>query len=344
MHHPLFHLVMARLRELYREPGVLFWVFGFPLLLALCLGLAFRGQRGEPVPIGLDRLAPQSERVETLLAGDAAIRPVLLSQGELEQALRRGEVLAAISFDHGQPQIALDEMREGARLARELARRALQRGAGMVEPLGISERLLTLPGTRYIDFLLPGLLGVNLMSSSLWGVGWTIVQARSRKQLKRLAATPMRRSHYMLSQLVARAMLMVAEVAGLLCFGVLFFKFPLRGSLLGLLAVASSGAVCFTGIACLLASRTERNEVISGLMNVVMLPMYVLSGVFFARSRFPEFLQGVIEWLPLSLLNDALRGLLLEDQSLLSFLPKLGVLWLTGLACFALALRLFRWK
>jgi len=344
MSHPLYHLVMARLRELYREPGVLFWVFGFPLLLALCLGLAFRGQRGEPVPLGFDRQAPESARLERLLAEDPAIRAVFLTRDELEQALLRGEILAAITYADGRPQIALDEAREGARLARELARRILQRGAGMVEPLVISERFLTLPGTRYIDFLLPGLLGVNLMGSSLWGVGWTIVQARSRKQLKRLAATPMARSHYMISQLMARAILMLAEVAGLLLFGVLLFKFPLRGSLAGLLAIASSGAVCFTGIACLLASRTERNEVISGLMNVVMLPMYVLSGVFFARSRFPDFLQGVIEWLPLSLLNDALRGLLLENQPLLTFLPQLAVLWLTGLVCFAIALRFFRWK
>lgn len=341
MNHPLYHLVLARLRELYREPGVLFWVFGFPLLLAICLGIAFRDKPPAPSPIGVDMRLAGADQLVAQMNADPLIRATPV-QADWEQALIRGDVLVLVLQGPSGPELIYDPAREGALLAKVLAERHLQNPDAQL--VSVPERFLSEPGSRYIDFLLPGLLGVNLMSSSLWGIGWAIVQARGRKQLKRLAATPMLRTHYMTSQLLARAVLMLVEVTVLVLFGEWVFSIPMRGSWLDLMLVSFVGTGCFAGIACLLATRTERNEVISGLMNLVMLPMYVLSGVFFSKANFPDFLQPIINLLPLTMLNDALRGILLEGDSFWVYWPQMAGLLVVGLISFALALRFFRWK
>jgi ABC-type multidrug transport system permease subunit len=203
---------------------------------------------------------------------------------------------------------------------------------------------MTEKGSRYIDFLVPGLLGMNLMGTGMWGIGFSIVTARSRGLLKRLVATPMRKRHYLLGQMLGRLAFLIPEVGILVGFAHLVFGVPVKGSVLALTLVAALGAMSFTGIGLLVASRPRTIEGVSGLMNFVMLPMWILSGVFFSPSRFPDAMLPWIRLLPLTALNDALRSVMIDGASFASVLPGMGLLGLWGLVAFVVALRLFRWK
>jgi ABC transporter DrrB family efflux protein len=199
------------------------------------------------------------------------------------------------------------------------------------------------PGARYIDFLVPGLLGMNLMNSGMWGIGFAIVEMRQRKLLKRFVASPMRRTDFLLAMGSSRLVLMLIEVVLLLGFGVLVFHMRVEGSLLAILLIGALGAVSFGGIGLLTASRAQKIETVSGLINLVMMPMWIFSGVFFSYERFPQIVQPAIKALPLTALNDALRAIILQGETLSSQAGRIIILAVWGGLSFVLALRWFRW-
>ncbi len=338
----LLELTIARLREFVRETEAMFWVFAFPVLLALALGLAFRGRAPEKIPVGVVR-GPLSAATSDALGGSPALMVRVYEAVEGREALRTGKISLLVEDDGG-PVYRLDPTRPDARAARLEVDDALQRAAGRADPLAPRERPVTEPGSRYIDFLLPGLLGLNLMGTSMWGLGFSIVNARTKKLLKRLAATPMRRSEYLLSQMLARLLFLVFEVAVLVGFGWLAFGVEVRGSFAALAVVSLLGAASFAGLGLLVASRTRTIEGVSGLMNLVMLPMWLLSGTFFSWERFPEPAHPIIRALPLTALNDALRAVMTEGRPLDGLGLELGVLVVTGAVSFLVAVRVFRWQ
>ncbi len=238
-----------------------------------------------------------------------------------------------------------DDTNPEGRTARMLADRAVQRAAGRVDPVAASDRLMREPGSRYIDFLIPGLLGMNLMGSAIWGMGFAIVDARRRKLMKRLIATPMPRHYYLLSFLLSRLVMLVIEVGFLLGFGVFVFQGAdarLAGGSGAAVRVCTS--LSFGALGLLIASRARTIEAASGLMNLVMMPMWIVSGVFFSAQRFPDMLQPVIKALPLTAAIDALRANMLQGAGLAQLAPQLVVLVVWLVVCFPLALKLFRWK
>jgi ABC-type multidrug transport system permease subunit len=234
-------------------------------------------------------------------------------------------------------------MRAESLAARDAVDRALQTAAGRRDPRAVRDDPVTEPGTRYIDFLIPGLIGMNLMSGSMWGIGWIIVNMRVRKLIKRLMATPMRRRDLLLAHCLARLLALPLEVASIVVFARLAFHVTVAGSVLALGVVAVTGALSFAAIAVLVASRAENTQTVSGLMNVVMMPMFVLSGVFFSSAHFPELMQPLISILPLTALNDALRAVMIDGASLAGVARPLGVLAGWGIASFAVGVRIFRW-
>lgn len=339
---PLFELTVARLKEFLREPEALFWVFAFPLLLALALGLAFRGKAPEKIPVGVVD-GPRAAATAAALERSPALLPRVYPAGAAREALRTGKVSLLVEDEDG-PVYRFDATRPDARAARLEVDDALQRAAGRADPLRPREVRVEEPGSRYIDFLVPGLLGLNLMGTSMWGLGFSIVTARTKKLLKRLAATPMRRSEYLLAQMLARLLFLVFEVALLVGFAVLVFDVEVRGSVAALGLVSLLGAASFAGIGLLVAARARTIEGVSGLMNFVMLPMWLLSGTFFSWERFPEALHPFIRALPLTALNDALRAVMTEGRPLVSLGLELGVLLVSGLVSFLVAVRVFRWQ
>ncbi len=337
-------LLIARLKEMYREPEVIFWVFIFPILLALGLGLAFRNK-----PADVSRVAlvagPDTAHVMDLLSKSSAstVHVEVLLAAEAFNEFRLGKYDLVVTPKAAGFEYLYDPARPESVLARSLTNDALQSAEGRKDSVSTSLRVSSEPGARYIDFLIPGLLGMNLMNSGMWGIGFALVDLRQRKLLKRFVASPMRRSDFLLALASSRLVLMLIELALLLGFGVLVFHMRVEGAWTSILAISAVGALCFGGVGLLTASRAQKIETVSGLINLVMMPMWILSGVFFSYERFPALLHPVIKALPLTALNDALRSAILEGAPLSHQSGRLLVLALWGVLSYLLALRWFRW-
>jgi ABC-type multidrug transport system permease subunit len=339
---PLRELTLARLREFLREPEAVFWTYGFPLMLAVGLGIAFRDQPVEIVRVDVEEAAGAPELAATLASRDDIVVAVC-SRVESRERLRMGK--SSLVVVPGLPvTFVFDPSRPESALARARVDDVLQRAAGRQDPVRTAESRVTEPGSRYIDFLVPGLLGMNLMGGSLWGVGFVIVDMRVKKLLKRLAATPMTRTDFLWSIAGGRLLFMIPELVVILGAGVLLFGMPVRGNWLAILALALLGAGSFAGLGMLAACRAQRIETVSGLMNLIMVPMWLLSGTFFSSERFPDLLQPLVQALPLTQLNAALRAVILEGAPLASQGWRLLALAAWGIIPFGFAWRWFRWN
>ena len=340
----LMQLTAARFREFYREPEAVFWVFIFPILLAAGLGIAFRNRPAEASRIAIVRGAERLPIADSLKKA-AGLKVDVLDDTAVATALRTGTVALVVSpRADGGIDYRFDDARPESRTARLVVDRVVQRAGGQQDPVPVSDTKVSERGSRYIDFVVPGLLGMNLMGSGIWGIGFAIVDARKKKLLKRLIATPMKRAEYLASFLVFRLSLLVVEVATLIGFGTLVFGVPLRGSFLQLVTICVLSSLAFGGLGLLVASRARTIEGASGLMNLVMLPMWVFSGVFFSSGNFPDAAQPFIQALPLTAVNDALRANMLQGASWNMVGHELLIIAAWLVVCFTLALRLFRWK
>ena len=341
------HLLAARLRELAREPEVVFWIFIFPLLLAFGLGIAFRNKPADISHVAVIE-SPEAARTMDYLKNAQAQHTVdakVLSRAEAENGFRFGKYdLVIIPKPDGTYEYLYDPARPESNFARYAVDDAMQSGAGRKNPLSVSTTVTTAPGSRYIDFLIPGLLGMNLMGSGMWGVGFALVDMRQRKLLKRFLATPMRKSDFLLAIASSRLVLMLVELLLMLAFGILVFHMHVMGSWLTILLISTVGALAFGGLGLLTASRAQKIETASGLINLVMMPMWIFSGVFFSYERFPAVVLPLIRALPLTALNDALRSTIIEGASISAQSGRLLVLALWGGISFLLAVRWFRWS
>jgi ABC-type multidrug transport system permease subunit len=340
------HLLSGRMKELWCEPEVIFWVFVFPLLLALGLGIAFRDKPADITPV-------------VIVSGNGAQDALAMLQNSPEKSSIRAQITdrnaALLGFRLGkydlviepgqsnQFQYLYDPTRPESVLARREIDDVLQTVAGRRNPLATASKISTEPGSRYIDFLIPGLIGMNVMNAAMWGIGFALVDMRQRKLLKRFVGTPMRRSDFLMALASSRLLLMIVEVGLLLGFGIFFFHVRVLGSWFTILVTGTFGALSFSGLGLLSASRAQKIESASGIINLLMMPMWIFSGVFFSYERFPAVIQPFIKALPLTALNDALRSTILEGASLASQSGRLLVLLVWGFLSFLLALRLFRW-
>jgi len=340
--HPLVELTLARFREFLREPEAVFWVFAFPLIMSCALGIAFRSRGGEPVIAGVAEQAGADAIVGTLEAGGAfTVRRIPLD--EIDRAVRDGRVPVVV-IPGTPPTYRFDQARAESQVARLAVDAALQRAAGRADAFVPIQEPVQAVGSRYIDWLVPGLLGMNIMSTGLWGVGFSIVQARTKKLLKRLVATPMSRTHYLLANVLSRLLYLALETAVIMGFAWLAFDVRVHGTIAALGGLALFGALAFGGIGLLLASRARTIEAVSGLMNLVMLPMWILSGTFFSYARFPDAMIPFVKALPLTALNDALRAVMIDGTALAGLGAPLAIVAAWGAVSFAVALKIFRWR
>jgi ABC-2 type transport system permease protein len=340
--HQLVELTLVRLREFVREPEALFWSFLFPIIMTCALGAAFSSTTGGRFVVGVAQ-TEGSERITTALQRDARFAIRAVESDDVERALRDGR--AAVVVVPGTPIVyRYDEARAESQAARLAVDATLQRAAGRVDLFTAEEQPVSAVGSRYIDWVIPGLLGMGIMSTGMWSVGFSIATARSRKLLKRFVATPMVRGYYLASFVLSRFVFLAVEAFVLLVFAWLAFDVTVQGSLFTLAIVCIVGALTFGAMALLVASRAKTIEAMSGLLNFVMLPMWLLSGVFFASSNFPDVAQPLIQALPLTALIDALRDVTNDGASLRRVGSELGILTTWGAASFVTALKLFRWR
>lgn len=341
-HHPLVELTLARLREFVREPEALFWSFFFPIVMSVAMAMAFPSQGSQPVRVGVPQGAA-SEGLRTTFAAEAAVVVRDVPAGEALRQLREGDVHVIVQ-PGDPPTYRFDPDRSESRIARLVVDDVLKRAGGRRDPWQAREDPVAIPGSRYVDWLIPGIVALGIMNNSMWSIGFMTVQMRLRKLLKRLAASPMRKWEFLLAQLQARLLFLGPEVAVPLVFGVFAFGMPVRGSIVSIALVALIGALAFGSIGLLVGSRVRTLEAVSGLMNLIMVPMWVLSGVFFSSSNFPEVVQPLIRALPLTALVDALRAVVLEGAPAGGIRRELLTMAAWTVVPFSLGLRIFKWR
>lgn len=342
-----YQLLMVHLREFYREPAVLFWAFLFPAALAFTLGFAFRSSGAERAELAI---VPASEsatsmKYATRLAAqlEQAFIPKIMSAAEADRALRRGET-RVIAIADGELSVRFrydprsdDAVRQEARAANVLHMNASS-------ALDVAEEPLNVPGSRYIDYLVPGLLAMGVMNAALWGIGWGLIGLRMKKLLRRMAASPMNQSLFFLSFAIARMLLVTVEAGFLMVFAWLAFDLLPAGSPLAFVMLMLSGVFGFGGLAIAIGSRTANTQIGNGLINAATMPMMLLSGVFFSNHGFPEIARIFIRWLPLTVLSDALRAVYLEGAGLQESLMPSAILLGFGGVSFVIGRRIFRWS
>jgi ABC-2 type transport system permease protein len=356
----IVQLTLVRFREFLREPEALFWVFIFPVLLTAGLGLAFRNRPPDRISVALVATSAYNDQPLVERAGGmngfATMAQLAHAQVELVDArvmtldsamhaLSQGKVAIIAIADSGRrTTYRFDPANEESRRARIVLNDFLERSYGRSNRLTTHDEYVTERGSRYVDFLVPGLLGMNLLGSGVWGLGFALVDLRRKRLLKRLVATPMSRAQFFTSFLLSRLVVLSFEVIALVGFGVLAFHVPLRGSIWALFFIAVFGALSFSGLGLLVGTRAKTVEAVSGLANAIMLPMWVLSGTFFSASHFPDAMQPIVRALPLTAVNDALRANMLQGTPLSALWPQLGVIAFWIVLCYAVAMKLFRWK
>lgn len=357
--HPLYEITRARLLEFWRQPEALFWVFAFPVIMAVVLGLAFRSKPPAELPVAVLGEGPVAARLVGVLDASPVLTGRTMTSAEAARALRMAKVELVVT-PHGEgaasgggypttagiPPVSFrfDPARGEARTAKLAALDALERAAGRRDPVPVVEQPVHERGQRYVDFLIPGLIGLNLMSGALWGFSFALVQMRMGKLLRRFAATPMRRPDFLVGLMFSRILFLAIQVAFLLLFGWLAFRVEVHGSVLSIAVIGIVGTCAFTGIALVAASRAKTLEGVSGITNMIMIPMWLLSGTFFSYERFPAVLQPVIRALPLTAFNDALRMVVNDGAPLPATWSQLLILAAWAVVPFAAALKLFRWQ
>ncbi|MDR2041000.1 MAG: ABC transporter permease [Tannerella sp.] len=361
--HPLYQLTWTQFLETIREPEVLFWGMLFPVLISIGLGLAFTQtseSRYQVMTIGanppeLDTLLRRygepgvyhgQEAIlwkvtdETL--GNTTFNFVRNDWPAAIIALKRGEVDVIVTgspdglryhFDPHNSQAQLVYMKLSALIQSPVAASA---GPASVEPM-------TLKGVRYIDFLIPGLITFGIMSSIMWGISYTIIERRSQKLLRRMVATPMRKSNFLIALMFVRILMNLVEALIIFLFAWLIFDIRIQGNLAALLTLFLAGNLAFTGLAILVSSRTSKTEVGTGWINAVQMPMMLLSGIFFSYHNFPEWSLDFIRLLPLTALTDGVRSIFNEGAGWMEILTPSAALSAFGLACFIAGMRRFKW-
>jgi len=335
----LYQLTMTRLKLTLREPEAIFWIFVFPILLAVGLGIAFRNRPADVLPVGAT-----TAQLTQALAAEKGLKATEMNESAGTRALAVGGIVLLAEQRPDGVVYRYDDTNPDARTARTLADRAIQVAAGRRDAVTAKNELVHERGARYIDFVVPGLLGMNLMGSAMWGLGFSIVDGRQKKLLKRMVASPMAKWQYLMGYLLSRLGMLAVEVMVFLGFARLVFGVPFRGPLWELGLVCLMTSLVFSAMGLLVASRARTMEAVSGLMNLVMLPMWILSGVFFSASRFPAFMQPLVEALPLTAAIEAMRGNMLQGLRLDQIMAPIGILALWFVLPFAVSLRIFKWR
>ena len=363
-------LFLMHAKTLMREPGVLFWGIVFPLLMALGLGLAFTQKLDTVHKVAIIKNAEtgidSSNRFETFLRTRTQKSKDSLTQKdqykisvkddklgnntylferttrpEAMKMLKRGEINLIIEEKSDSVEFHFDPVNSEAHLTYLNLSRVINNSKITTKDESVVP--LTLKGTRYIDFFVPGLIAMGLMMSSIWGLGYGIIENRSKKLLRRMIATPMKKSYFLMSLISVRSIMNFIEAGLLFLFAYLVFGITIQGSILALLLIFIAGNIGFAGIAIVTASRTANPEVGNGLINAISTPMIVLSGIFFSYHNFPDWAIGFIKILPLTLLADGIRSIFIEGAGLPDIIVPFFALIITGVICFYIGLKFFKW-
>lgn len=370
----LWQLTSALFMEIIREPGVLFWGILFPILMSLGLGIAFTKKldvlrkvaiitpdknRSLPDSLSvlynfLEKNCEKNNTTDTdewkwkLLLKDEKLGNSIFLFHEMEwqkamMMLKRGTVNVVLSEKDGQTEFHLDPMNADAQLTYLKLNTLIGLPVVIEDSSDEYVRPLTITGTRYIDFLVPGLITMGVMMSTMWGISYGLIEKRSKKLLRRLVATPMKKSHFLIALITVRVTMNFIESLVLFVFALFAFDMVIQGDISALIILFLAGNIAFAGIAVFVSSHTSNTEVGNGLINFVVMPMMVLSGIFFSYHNFPDWSIAVIQKLPLTMLTDGIRSIFNEGAGYGEVAMPIIILTATGAFFFTIGLKIFKW-
>ena len=371
----LYQLILTNIKELIREPGVLFWGIVFPILMSLGLGVAFTKKKDvitRIAVIGQHHLVKEpadsaSALASFLLANKSVAEKdkignqihkltvpddklgnttFIFQSFEWKEAmvlLKRGNLNLVLDEKNGKVQYHFDPMNPDAQLTYLKLSKLLDSTGPVAKEANTEIKPLTVSGSRYIDFLVPGLVAMGVMMSCMWGVSYAIIERRSKKLLRRMVATPMKRSNFLIAMITVRVMMNFVEAGLLFLFAWLAFSITIQGSVAALFALFIAGNFAFAGIAIFMSSHTAKTEVGNGMINAVSMPMMVLSGVFFSYHNFPEWSIPTIQKFPLTMLADGIRSIMTEGAGFAETALPIAILGSIGFVFFVAGMKLFRW-
>lgn len=365
-YYQLWKLLSSHFKEIIREPGVIFWGVVFPILMSLGLGIAFtqkqdtlrkvaviRHESPDRVDAILSRYAQPGDdaadstvykmTIENEQMGNTTFRFYSMNWDEAIVALKRGVVNVIVDEDEGEVEYRFDPLNPDAQLNYLKLSKYFNAGEKVIRENTENISSLTVKGTRYIDFLIPGLLAMGIMMSSMWGLSYGIIEKRSKKLLRRMVATPMNKGYFLISFMTIRTLMNFLEAVLLILFAWLVFDITIQGSIPALFAIFIAGNIGFAGLAFFISSRTAKTEIGNGLINVIVMPMMLLSGIFFSYHNFPDGVIPIIQKLPLTLVADGMRSIFIEGAGFQQILLPFFILTLGGIVFFAVGLKMFRW-
>jgi len=370
----LWQLTAAEFRETVREPGVLFWGILFPILMSLGLGIAFTKKAdvvrkvavikpAQNIPVSdsssaLYRFLDKSCENNSSAVKDAYKWKLILKDDKLGNSifyfyetdwqnsmmmLKRGTVNVVLIGNGKLTEYHFDPLNSDAQISYLKLNTLIGTGKIIESDNNQEIKPLTVTGTRYIDFLVPGLVSMGVMMSCMWGISYGIIEKRSKKLLRRLVATPMRKSHFLIAMIMVRIAMNFIESSVLIVFALVVFKMQIQGDITALFAIFLAGNIAFAGIAVFFSSHTSNTEVGNGLINAVVMPMMVLSGIFFSYHNFPDWSIPVIQKLPLTMLADGVRSIVNEGAGYAQIGLPILILTATGVVFFSAGLKIFKW-
>ena len=365
MRSQFWQLLSIQFKEFFREPGALFWSFVFPILMSLGLGMAFKEKpeimqhAAVVLPANNDssklknflelhctKIKNKNNEYEFILdnkkLGKTNDRFFVRTREESDIMIKRGQASIILVEENGKVNYLFDPANSESRLAYITISGIISGKSYISNPDEI--QTLERKGMRYIDFLIPGLLAMGIMSSCLWGICYSLIEKRSKKLLRRLVATPMKKSWFMITMFMSRFIFTLLETAALLVFAMLVFGVTMQGSWIAFVAIIISGSFFFMGLSILLGSRTSNPQVGNGLVSSITMPMMLLSGIFFSYSNFPDFIIPIIKYLPLTLFVDSLRCIFNEGSGMSTVIFPFLILSITGIATFFAGLKIYKWN
>lgn len=362
----LYRLIIAHLKEIIREPAVLFWGIGFPILMAWGLGVAFTTKKEMSREIAVIELAGSLSNQKTSLnniiklnsnkqngdyslflknekVGNINLTFHECSTNEAQILLKKGTISLIIKVINNKMYYYFDPANSEAQLLYQLVKGVANYGPGYYSSHQEEIKPLTVRGTRYIDFLIPGLLAMGIMMSSSWGISYTLIDRRSKKLLRRMVATPMKKSNLLMALIFARFCMNLVEAVLLFFFAWIYFGIHIQGNIFALIMLFIAGNIAFAGISVLISSHTSNPEIGNGLINAIVTPMMVVSGIFFSYQHFPEWTLPIIKHLPLTMLADGARSIFNEGAGMMQIWKGTLILTITGITTFVIGLKIFKW-
>jgi ABC-2 type transport system permease protein len=365
---PMIQLILIHFREFVREPGIIFWSVIFPIAMAWVLGIAFSKQSEliqqivlienirDPYPpfreflndakqitkeIHGENLSCFEKTMISDKLGKTSYRFISTDWDHGILLLKRGQVNLILKEYPDSLQYFFDPLNPSAKTNFILLSSSINNEKLVYETATISP--LTQKGNRYIDFLIPGLLALGAMNSLLWGISYALIEMRSKKLMRRMVATPMKKSEFLISFFVARLSIAIIEALILCTFAYFYFRISLQGSFLALATIFLAGNIAFSGLAILISSRTANSRIGTGLINMVTMPMMILSGIFFSYYNFPDFAIPIIQKMPLTMMADSMRAVFIEGAGIKQIAVNSSVLTALGTCCFLIGLKIYKW-